>query len=716
MSEYLETLDEVTERGWAPPPDLSIPDWSDQNVVLGEDSPEPGDYRCSRTPYVNGIMEALAPTHPARFIALMKGSQVGGTRIGLNWLGYKIDQDPTSMIVTLPKEGVAKEWSSQRFAQLLDETERLRGKVADATNRVSGGGTGVFLKKIVGTSASIKFAWSTSASKLRSTPASDLLSDEVDDFEGDAEGQGDPIALLNRRFTNYPRGKHYMASTPTHDPSRIEREFKNGDQRYYFVPCPFCSHFQILKFRDGDGSDRGEYRLRWPQSVAGETREQAEKRYAAVHYVCVACGGQIRENHKTAMLLSGMWVATSGRPDLVSRGFASARLGTLEPILQAMTRATHVSFHLSALYSPLGWYKWAELARDWEAAQGSTQALKTFVNTVLGQVWRQKGDAPPAQKLYDRADETQRIGVVPAGGLLLLLSADIQEDRIEAEIKAWGRRGQNWSVYYEVIRPVRPDPNGNMVPCGTSSPEPYMRLAELLAQPWPHENGGKVYISAAAIDTGHNAEKVYAFCRKFPQPIYGPAGALILLHQGVKPTVVPVKGGASDWKLIEHFSDPDAAQKRDGLRVVTIGTHLAKVMVYSALQLDKPSPGEPYPDGYYHQPKYEYWYFQALTSEERIVQDNGRVVWKENGRNEPLDNAVYQLGLASMCGVLDENFPEEYWQELERRTRSVGMAPPQAPSAPPPIVAQQEEVQRRREVDDRQQQDSGGWIPNRKWF
>jgi phage terminase large subunit GpA-like protein len=38
-------------------------------------------------------------------------------------------------------------------------------------------------------------------------------------------------------------------STPTiQELSRIEKEFSETDQRYFFVPCPHCGFFQVLKW------------------------------------------------------------------------------------------------------------------------------------------------------------------------------------------------------------------------------------------------------------------------------------------------------------------------------------------------------------------------------------------------------------------------------------------------------------------------------------
>ena len=97
-----------------------------------------------------------------------------------------------------------------------------------------------------------------------------------------------------------------------------------------------------------------------------------------------------------------------------------------------------IGFHLSALYSPVGWLSWEQIARSWEAARGNDEAIRAFRNTILGETWIETGEAPDWQRLYDRR-ERWAPGTVPKGGLFLTAGADIQKDRIEVDVWAWGR-------------------------------------------------------------------------------------------------------------------------------------------------------------------------------------------------------------------------------------------------------------------------------------
>ena len=75
-------------RGWRAKQALSVSEWADANRVLSEvGSAEPGAWKTSRTPYLREIMDQLSETSPAKLVAFMKPSQVGGTEVGSNWLG-----------------------------------------------------------------------------------------------------------------------------------------------------------------------------------------------------------------------------------------------------------------------------------------------------------------------------------------------------------------------------------------------------------------------------------------------------------------------------------------------------------------------------------------------------------------------------------------------------------------------------------------------------
>ena len=95
---------------------------------------------------------------------------------------------------------------------------------------------------------------------------------------------------------------------------------------------------------------------------------------------------------------------------------------------------------------------------------------------MLGETWAETGEAPDWLRLYERREDW-RIGTVPTGGLFLTAGADVQKDRIEVSVWAWGRGLESWLVDHRVI-------DG-----GPEEPEAWAALTELLGETWPHAVG-----------------------------------------------------------------------------------------------------------------------------------------------------------------------------------------------------------------------------------
>ena len=229
-------------------------------------------------------------------------------------------------------------------------------------------------------------------------------------------------------------------------------------------------------------------------------------------------------------------------------------------------------FHLSSLYSPVGWFSWADAAEIYEQAQKPPDLMKGFVNTVLGLPFEEEAEAPEWQRLYERR-ESYRIGLVPEQGLFLTAGVDVQKDRIEVEVVAWGRGKESWSVDYRVIE-------GD-----TARAEVWAKLDAVLARDWPHTSGQTLPIRVMCVDAGYATQDVYAWVRQHPQASWGPAGAA----RGSPRTAVAVKGRDRDTALLLSVSKADAGGRRRGLRVWSVGTPVAKGELYRWLKLEWPT-------------------------------------------------------------------------------------------------------------------------------
>jgi len=612
-----EIYSAAAAAGARPDPLLTISQWADKYRALSQRaSAEPGPWRTERTPYLREIMDCLSPSSPIERTVFMKGAQIGGTECGNNWIGYVIHQAPGPMMAVQPTVEMAKRNSKQRIDPLIEESEVLRALVSDPRSRDSG--NTVLSKEFPG--GVLVMTGANSAVGLRSMAARYLFLDEVDGYPGDVEGEGDPVNLATARTRTFARRKVFMCSTPKiTGMSRIEAAFEESDKRWYWVPCPVCREFQTLKFAQ----------VRWPKGETGK----------AV-YVCEHCGQEIQNHQKQSMLARGEW-----RPSAVGDGKTAG-------------------FHLSSLYSPIGWFAWSDAAKQFEQAQKNPALLQVFVNTVLGETWTLLGEAPEWQKLYDRR-ESYKVGTVPIGVLFLTAGADVQKDRIEVEIVGWSRGKESWSVDYRVFE-------GD-----TSRPQVWEKLTALLNETFTTTSGVELPVLQLAVDSGFAATEVYQWARR----------------QGGR--VVVIKGDSRAPALLGPAAPvevgPLGKRITRGVRVWPVNSGMAKEELYRWLRLDRPTDedvekGVPFPPGYCHFPRYGEEYFKQITAEQlvtKIVKGYRRHQWqKMRERNEALDCRVYARAAASRVGI--DRYQEKHWRATEERLGLQSKSQRSASSRPQP--------------------------------
>ena len=282
--------------------------------------------------------------------------------------------------------------------------------------------------------------------------------------------------------------------------------------------------------------------------------------------------------------------------------------------------------------------------------------MKVFVNTVLGEPYEEEFDAPEWERLYERR-ESYPIGIIPEGGLFLTAGVDIQRDRIECEVVAWGEDKQSWSVDYHVLQ-------GD-----TAEANVWLKLDHLLAQDWPHTLGNALPVRVMCIDSGYATTDVYAWVKRHPQAVWGAAGA----RASQPRTVVAIKGRDTETALIHNVSRGDIGGKRKGLRVWHVSGPVAKMELYRWLKLPIPtdedkSTGKPYLPGTCHFPQYGEEYFKQLTAEKRVirfVKGFPKSTWEKDPtrNNEALDCRVYARAAASIFGL--DRFTPRQWERMK---------------------------------------------------
>lgn len=599
-----QVISEGLAEGLMPDALLSVSEWADQHRQLdSRGSPEPGQWRTKRVPYLREIMDNLSITSPVQETVVMKGAQLGFTEAGNNFVGYVIDHAPGPGLFLQPSQDLANRNVRQKIDPMIEATPRLRERVP--SKRSKDGGNTLEEKEFPG--GIWLFKWASSTAGLRSTSIRYEILDEIDEYAAEIGEQGDPEMLARARTNAYgKRKKIFIPSTPTVEGrSRIATLFEDSDQRHYLMPCPCCGELIKFEFKQ----------LRWEKG-----------RPDTVYYECQGCSGRIEEWQKTPMLESGEWVPT--RPEVTYRR----------------------GYHINGLYAPVGFKSWAEIATEWESAQGNPARLKAFVNTVLAETWKDKGEAPDWQRLYNRMEDYPR-NVVPDGGLLLFAGVDVQKTWIEVTLYAYGRNLERWVIDHRQF----------LCPDGTTTADehhpdsPWRRLDDMLDESWPHAHAGVcMQISRMAIDTGYETQTVYRWAGRHPMS-----------------RVMPVKGNPLSPLLVGTATQvqvkSDGRKAPRGVKLWKVGLNVAKAELYSQLRAEPPLPGEHMPTGFTHFPQLDEEFFRQLTGEEqksRTVKGRLTYIWEAiRPRVEVLDCTVYARAAAYLYGV--DRFGEEQWQAIE---------------------------------------------------
>ncbi|RYD28853.1 MAG: phage terminase large subunit family protein, partial [Lysobacteraceae bacterium] len=376
-----ELYAEALFKGLEPDSDLSLAEWSNKYRVLSQKgAAEAGPYRIERTPFLREIADCLSVASPVQRIVFMKSSQIGGSELGFNWLGYIIHMVPGPCLAVFNSLDQAEKVSKQRIASMIEETAPLKQIMSSASRDKE---NKILLKEFRG--GFLILAGANSPAGLRSMPARYLFMDEVSSFPADC-GEGDPVTLAEKRTQTYnQRKKIFLNSTPLiKDSCRIEAEYLNSDQRKYYVPCPHCGAMQVLRWKQ----------MKWDNEDPSTTR-----------YECEFCTKTIPESAKTDMLRLGEWRA------------------------EAPENSKTAGFHISALYSPVGWKSWEDIVEEFLRARKDGPMLKQFVNTILGETWADEHlERLGVGDLKSRAED-YGLGFAPEGVLTVTAGVDVQDNR-----------------------------------------------------------------------------------------------------------------------------------------------------------------------------------------------------------------------------------------------------------------------------------------------
>lgn len=566
-----------------PPPDMLPSEWAEKNIVIPLGNTIPGPISFDNAPYQRGMIDAIKE-YDVRRITYMTGAQLGKTTIQQCITAFFIAHEPKSQIFVQPTEGDVRTFLETKLRPMLEANDRISEKMAKPRGR-DGVNNSRMISYIGGW---LMFSWAGSPKTLRGRSAPITHADEIDGMEATAEG--DPVELLSQRSATFgDQSLRTESSTPTiAGASRVESAFNQGDKRRYYVPCPHCGEAQFLRWENVIWQGRKSTNLQDAKEDLDQDHEVSTSAYR-----CECCGESWSDGERIAAIRNAEKLGHGWKAEKPFKG--------------------HVSFHAPEMLSTFR--KMRDIVQSY-LDKLALDDLQVFVNVSLGETYEENGDKADPEVLQLRAEEyaTQ----IPNAGVYLTCGIDMQMDRLELEIVAWGVGEESWSIDYRVLWG---DPLGDEV---------WEELDDILEDTYMHESGAQLSISAACLDTG------------------GTAGYTQRAYEYVKSRrnrkVFAIKGRAG-WgmPIVQSPQRKQSGKDKRKIDLFIVGTDEAKLTVMRRLDLEKKGPG------YCHFPHdREMEWYRQLTAEKLIIRYvKGQPIreWHkpDRARNEALDCRVYAL-------------------------------------------------------------------------
>ena len=604
----LEALSARVQRSLrllAPPEELAVSEWAARyRIVETGESSTPGPWSNERAPYQVEIMDAFSDPKVEK-IVIQKCAQSGGTQTMFNMAGYVIDHAPAPILWVQTTALFAQSFSKVRFSRFLAENPRVDRKIDKNISKID--------EKIF-PGGILAFVGSKAAGPLRSRPIKYLFMDDIDGFVP-TTGEGDPLPIARERLKTYKEAgvsKEVLCSSPapsTKNPlgySRIAREYKGSDQRRWLVPCRHCGHDQLLE---------------WERVAWDEKTEDPETAF----YVCVGSGCIWSETDRRWSIQKGKWIALNppeeGRKGRIVAGFQFSELDTP--------------------FSTL-----AILVRTWLSARGKENEEEVFYTANLGRTVEYTAEKLDPDRLYDRRESYTR-GIIPKRAAVLSVGVDVQGDRLEVSLVAWGRGMECWLVDHLVI-PGKPEEKATW-----EALEKEVIFAE-----WDHAAGGTIMAGAICVDSGAYTSLIYQWKRN----LHGDGGRVRLIK------------GIDSWdamlpNIVRRDVHHSGKKLPLGIQPWNIGSSFGKMELMRRLSKKGPDDLEnDWVPNYVHFPEMGRDYFKQLCAEElRIEKDlrgHEKRQWYQTGPNEALDCWIMARAGAEMLNL--SRAKDGWWKARER--------------------------------------------------
>jgi phage terminase large subunit GpA-like protein len=471
----------------------------------------PGYIRYDVNPFMREIVDCFDIDSPVREVNLKKGVQITYSTVlesGALYYMAHIKSLPI-MYLTADKE-LASARIENNFLPMLSHSGLAHIiRSSDAGNSRKTGKTSNHLQ-FEGGGYLVPFG-AKNADKMRSYSIAIMLKDEIDAWPDVVGKDGDPDSLSDDRCSGYwERRKIFRGSTPLiKESSKIEMAYKRGDQRVYTVLCKKCSFPQRLRWKTEDRDTGVVGGFMWDM-------EENSLILESVRYCCQSCGEAHYEHDKEKLF----------SPDHGAHWKPTAR--PVEPEIR--------SYHLPALYSPIGMQPWYKCVSSYmkgfdvkENRVSDIAKYQVFYNNILAEPFEIRGfKIQLSQVSYHRCTEyvygniNNSLALSNSGSKVIFLTCqvDVHKNNLAVAVVGWCREQISYLIDY-----WRFEVKEGEADCTELSSPAWDKLRDLIENKvYVADDGIKYSVRLTLIDSGYAADTVTSFCGDYASgviPIVG---------------------------------------------------------------------------------------------------------------------------------------------------------------------------------------------------
>lgn len=480
---------------------VSPSDYNEQHRYLPSSVTNlPGYLRYSVNPFMREIVDCFDVDSPVREVNLKKGVQITYSTALESGVLYFMGHVKTLpiMYMTADKE-LALARIENNFIPMINHSgmsDLIRS--SDETNSRKTGKTKEHIQ-FVGGGYMLPFG-AKNADKMRSFSIAVMLKDEIDAWPDKVGKDGDPDALSDDRCSAYwDKRKIFRGSTPLlKGTSKIEKAYLNGDQRKYHVLCKHCGFEQVLRWSTEDGVGG----FKWDFNEHGTLIKES------VRYCCQKCGGAHYEHDKDK---------------LFSAEYGAKWIPTAHPKIAGVR-----SYHLPALYSPVGMQPWYKCVGAYLAGFDpierkviDIEKYQVFYNNILAEPFEILGSKVRFTSVSAHRRAEYRLGEIPnkyaikyAGSPILFLTCqvDVHKTNLAVGVFGWAKDTKSFLIEYTRIEDED---------CSEPTSPAWGKLRELIEEKVYTADDGKHYkILLTFIDAGYSNDTVVQFCSEYAQSVF----------------------------------------------------------------------------------------------------------------------------------------------------------------------------------------------------